>query len=168
MLKTILAMLMIAAPAAAQTFVDAGDGVRLWVEERGHGSPVVVVHGGPGMDHGSLAADLAPLERAHRVLYYDQRGGGRSTLPADTNLLTIEHHVSDLEALRRRLGFRKLTLLAHSFGPAIAARYAIRHPNRVERMIFLGPIPPRKGALREDVARAVDSRPTRTRERVVI
>src|ERR1043165_9991673 len=60
-------------------------------------------------------------------------------------LLTIDHHVDDLEALRQQLHLDKLTLVAHSFGPAIAALYAIKHPDHVERMVFLGPIPPRKG-----------------------
>jgi proline iminopeptidase len=119
-----------------------------------------VIHGGPGMDHGSLAADLAPLERRHRLIYYDQRGGGRSTLPADTALLTIDHHVEDLEALRKHLGLDKVTLLAHSFGPAIAARYAIRYPQRVERMIFLSPIPPVKGKFFEEYGAALTKRLT--------
>jgi proline iminopeptidase len=139
-------LLLLAKPSfAAGAFVDAADGVRLWYEVRGKGSAIIVIHGGPGMDSGSVAADLVPLERKHRVVYYDQRGGGRSTLPADTSLLTIEHHVSDLEALRKQLRLKRMTLLAHSFGPAIAVRYALRYPDRVERMIFLGPIPPRKG-----------------------
>src|SRR5258706_12286126 len=110
---------------AAQHFVDAADGVRLWYTESGTGSPVIVIHGGPGMDHDSLAADLAPLRQHHRVIEYDQRGGGRSTLPSDTALLTIDHHVADLEALRIHLGLKKVTLLAHPFGPALPARYAI-------------------------------------------
>jgi proline iminopeptidase len=140
--------------------VKVGDGVVLFVEERGSGSPIVVIHGGPGMDHGSLAADLAPLERRHRLIYYDQRGGGRSTLPADTALLTIDHHVEDLEALRKHLGLDKVTLLAHSFGPAIAARYAIRYPQHVERMIFLSPIPPVKGTFFEEYGAALTKRLT--------
>ena len=144
----------------AQKFVDAGDGVRLWYNESGKGSPVIVVHGGPGMDHFSLEADLAPLARHHRVIYYDQRGGGQSTLPADPALLSIEHHVSDLEALRQQLGLAKVTLLAHSFGPAIAALYAIRHPERVERMVFLSPIPPRKGKFFEEFGAALGQRLT--------
>jgi proline iminopeptidase len=89
--------------SAAGAFVNAGDGVRLWYEVRGKGSPIIVIHGGPGMDHETLAADLVPLEKNHRVIYYDQRGGGRSTLPADTALLTMDHHIRDLEALRQHL-----------------------------------------------------------------
>ena len=136
------------------------DNVNLWYTEVGKGSPIVVIHGGPGMDHASLAADLEPLTRAHRVIYYDQRGGGRSTLPSDPALLTIDHHVQDLEALRRHLGLEKMTILAHSFGPAIAALYAIKYPEHVERMIFLGPIPPRKGAFFEEFGATMEKRLT--------
>jgi proline iminopeptidase len=149
-----------AAFGAAQHFVDAADGVRLWYTESGTGSPVIVIHGGPGMDHDSLAADLAPLRQHHRLIEYDQRGGGRSTLPGDLTLLTIEHHVDDLEALRKHFGFEKVTLLAHSFGPAIAARYAIRYPERIERMIFLSPIPPVKGKFFEEYGASLTKRLT--------
>jgi proline iminopeptidase len=138
----------------------AGDGVKIWYQESGRGTPVIVIHGGPGMDHESLARDLTPLEKHHRVIEYDQRGGGRSTLPADTKLLTIDHHVDDLEMLRKKLGLEKVTLLAHSFGPAIAAQYAMRYPDRVERMIFLGPIPPRKGKFFEEYGATLRSRLT--------
>jgi len=167
MQRLTLALLLIFATTAlnADTFVDAGDGVRLWYAERGHGSPVIVIHGGPGMDHATLAADLAPLERRHRVIYYDQRGGGRSTLPSDEALLTIDHHVRDLEALRQHLGLKKVTLLAHSFGPAIAALYAIRYPANVERMIFLGPIPPRKGSFFEEYGPNLRQRLTAEQEK---
>ncbi|MEA2325691.1 MAG: proline iminopeptidase [Thermoanaerobaculia bacterium] len=144
----------------AQHFAEVGDGVRLWYSDTGKGSPIIVIHGGPGMDHDSLSADLAPLRARHRLLEYDQRGGGRSTLPADVALLTIDHHVADLEALRKHLGLEKVTLLAHSFGPAIAARYAIRYPDRIERMIFLSPIPPVKGKFFEEYGATLTTRLT--------
>jgi proline iminopeptidase len=150
--------LLVAPFAFAQHFADVGDGVRLWYSDTGKGSPVIVIHGGPGMDHDSLSADLAPLRAHHRLIEYDQRGGGRSTLPSDTKLLTIDHHVADLEALRKHLGFKKVTLLAHSFGPAIAARYAIRYPERIARMIFLSPIPPVKGKFFEEYGATLTKR----------
>ena len=136
----------------------AGDGVKIWHQETGRGTPVIIIHGGPGMDQESLARDLTPLEKHHRVIEYDQRGGGLSTLPADTKLLTIDHHVDDLEALRKHLHLDKVTLIAHSFGPAIAATYAMRYPERVERMIFLSPIPPRKGKFFEEYGTTLRSR----------
>jgi proline iminopeptidase len=143
----------------------AGDGVGLWYSDTGKGSPVIVIHGGPGMDHATLAADLLPLAQHHRVIYYDQRGGGRSTLPADPALLTIDHHVRDLEALRQHLGLEKVTLVAHSFGPAIAGLYAIGHPERVERMIFIGPIPPRKGKFFEEFGATLGGRLTEAQKK---
>ncbi|MGZ4809868.1 MAG: alpha/beta fold hydrolase [Thermoanaerobaculia bacterium] len=136
------------------------DHVNLYYTEVGKGSPVIVIHGGPGMDSASLAADLEPLTRTHRLIYYDQRGGGRSTLPADPALLTIDHHVQDLEALRRHLGIEKMMILAHSFGTAIAAQYAIKYPEHVDRMIFLGPIPPRKGKFFEEFGATMGQRLT--------
>src|SRR5260221_7303208 len=132
-------------PLYADHFADGGDGVRIWYTEVGKGSPVIVVHGGPGMDHLTLEADLAPLEKHHRVIYYDQRGGGRSTLPANPALLTIDHHVADLEALRQSLWLDRDTLVPHSFGPRIAAPYGIRYPEHVDRMVLLARIPPRTG-----------------------
>jgi proline iminopeptidase len=112
------------------------------------------------MHHRTLERDLEPLERKHRVIYYDQRGGGESTLPADSALLTIDHHVRDLEAIRKHYGLEKMTLIGHSFGPAIAALYAVRYPERVERMIFLGPIPPRKGTFFEEFGKTLRARLT--------
>ena len=155
-----IALIALTAPCSSADSVDVGGGIRLWYTAVGRGSPVIVIHGGPGMDHNSLAADLKPLQRRHRVIYYDQRGGGRSSLPTDEKLLTIDDHVRDLEALRRHLGIAKVTLLGHSFGPAIAALYAIRHPANVERMIFIGPIPPRKGAFFEEYGATLGRRLT--------
>src|SRR5260221_14597653 len=88
---------LLATSLNAQHFADAGDSVRLWYADSGKGSPVIVIHGGPGMDHDSLAADLAPLRKHHRVIEYDHRGDGRSTFPVDAALVTIDHHVNDLD-----------------------------------------------------------------------
>jgi proline iminopeptidase len=140
--------------------IASADGVSIWYRTAGSGPPLVIVHGGPGMDHGSLAADLVPLSKTHRLIFYDQRGGGRSTLPDDPKLLAIEHSVADLEALRLHFGFDRMTLVAHSFGPAVAALYALEHPDRVERMVFLGPIPPAKTTFFEDYGAALSARLT--------
>lgn len=143
---------------SASESLETQDGVRIFHRSVGSGSPIVVIHGGPGMDHESLAADLEPLAATHRLVFYDQRGGGRSSLPERDELLTIDHHVRDLEALRHHLGLDRMTLLAHSFGPAIAALYAAEHPDRVERMIFLGPIPPRRSTFFEDYGAELNAR----------
>jgi proline iminopeptidase len=127
----------------------AGDGAALFYRMVGTGPDVLVmIHGGPGMDSGYMVSDFGPLAEHHRLLFYDQRGGGRSELLGDdASLYTMARHVADLEALRRHFGLERMTLVAHSFGPAIAASYAMAHPDRVARMIFIGPVPPRAGEL---------------------
>jgi len=143
-----------------------GDGAELFYRmigrDAGAASDVlVVIHGGPGMDMGYMVSDFGPLAERHQLLFYDQRGGGRSELLRDdAALYTMERHVADLEALRRHFGLERMTLVAHSFGPAIAASYAMAHPDRVARMIFLGPVPPRAGDLWKRYAATVDSRLT--------
>jgi proline iminopeptidase len=104
-----------------------------------------------------MVPDFAPLAAHHRLLFYDQRGGGRSELGRDdAALYTMALHVADLEALRHAFGLARMTLVAHSFGPALAASYAMAHPDRVARMIFLGPVPPRAGDMTTRYAAAID------------
>jgi len=155
------------APNATEGLIE-GDGAALFYRVIGRmigtGPDVLVmIHGGPGMDMGYMVPDFGPLAEHHRLLFYDQRGGGRSArLRDDPALYTMAHHVADLEALRRRFGLERMTLVAHSFGPAIAASYAIAHPEHVARMIFLGPVPPRAGDLWRRYGETVDGRLTPT------
>jgi proline iminopeptidase len=140
----------------------AGDGAGLFYRVVGDGpDTLVMIHGGPGMDMGYMVPDFAPLAAHHRLVFYDQRGGGRSELLRDDPALyTMARHVADLEALRRRFGLDHMTLVAHSFGPAIAASYAIAHPDRVARMIFLGPVPPRQGDMEARYGKTIEARLT--------
>jgi proline iminopeptidase len=108
-----------------------------------------------------MVSDFGPLAERHRLLFYDQRGGGRSELLGDdAALYTMARHVADLEALRRHFGLERMTLVAHSFGPAVAASYAMAHPDRVARMILIGPVPPRAGDLWKRYGEAMDSQLT--------
>jgi proline iminopeptidase len=92
------------------------------------------------------------------MLFYDQRGGGRSQAVADTARLGIDSHVRDLEALRRHFGLGKMSLLGHSGGAAIAARYAIEHPDRVRRMILVAPPPPVRAPYAAEASRTFAAR----------
>lgn len=122
------------------------DGARLFYRVVGRGADTLIaVHGGPGVDLESIAGDFAPLGARHVVIFYDQRGTGRSTLPRDTARLTAAQQVDDLDAVRRHFGLARVTLVAHSYGPLLAASYAIAHPAAVRRMVFFGAVPPRRG-----------------------
>src|SRR3989454_11155148 len=127
------------APGAADALV-AVDGVRLYTRRVGSGPPVVALHGGPGAHHDYLLPQYDLLARGRTLLYYDQRGGGRSPVGRDTPVGWREH-VADLEALRRHWSIDRLTLLGYSWGGLLAVLYWLEHPERVDRLAPLSPAP---------------------------
>jgi proline iminopeptidase len=151
--------------------VEADDGARLYYRVEGEGrDTVVVVHGGPSLGLAYLAPDLVPLARGRAVVHYDQRGIGRSTPLRDPERLSIERHMQDLDALRAHLGLERLSLLGHSWGGMLAARYAAAHPERVERILLLDPMAPARdpfmamaGARAQEMVRARLDEPARAR-----
>jgi proline iminopeptidase len=107
----------------------------LYVEVIGHGPPVVLMHGGPGLDHISLLAFKALADR-HTVVLYDHRCNGRS-VGAPSTSMTWDNLTADADALRERLGFERWDVLGHSFGGHVALEYALRYPERVSRLVLL-------------------------------
>jgi len=141
-------------PAVAQQpeqgYVTTSDSARLFYKIAGRPGPgvdtIIAIHGGPGLDLESIYNDFAAgLGRTHVVIFYDQRGGGKSELPVDTSRLVAARQIQDLDEVRQHFGLAKVTLVAHSYGPLLAASYAIAHPDAVKKMVFFGPVPPRKG-----------------------
>jgi len=122
-----------------ETMVEV-NGVRLYTRRVGDGPPVVVLHGGPGAHHDYLLPQYDQLARGRALLYYDQRGGGRSPVPRETPVGWREH-VADLEALRDRWGLDHLTLLGYSWGGLLAVLYALEHPDRLARLALVSAAP---------------------------
>jgi proline iminopeptidase len=128
---------------AREGYLLTSDSARLFYRVVGHGADTLIaIHGGPGVDLESIAPDFAPLAERHVVIFYDQRGAGRSELPKDTLRLVVARQIADLDDVRRHFGLRRVTLIAHSYGPLLAASYALAHPDAVDRMVFFGPVPP--------------------------
>jgi len=120
------------------------DGARLFWRALGSGSPtVIMIHGGPGSTMNESLPDLANLASGRRLLFYDQRGGGRSGPIPDLSAVTAEQHVRDLEALRAQLDLDRVALFGHSWGAGLAMLYAMAHPERVERIVLVGSLWPR-------------------------
>ena len=133
-------------PRTHDGWITTPDSTRLYYRVIGQGhDTLIAIHGGPGVDLESIAGDFVPLAEHHVVIFYDQRGTGRSTLPADTTRLGADQQIADLDAVRRHFGLVRVTLVAHSYGPLLAATYALAHPSAVRRMVFFGPVPPRRG-----------------------
>jgi proline iminopeptidase len=115
-------------------------GVQIFERRVGQGSPVVVLHGGPGAHHDYLLPGFDVLAHRRELIYYDQRGGGRSPVDRDTPVGWREH-VADLEELREQWGFSRLTLAGYSWGGLLALLYAVEFPARIERLALVSPAP---------------------------
>jgi proline iminopeptidase len=114
--------------------------VDLFVRRIGSGPPVVVLHGGPGAHHDYLLPGFDMLAHGRELIYYDQRGGGRSPVPRDRPVGWTEQ-VADLEALRAEWGLRRMTIAGYSWGGLLALLYALDHVERVERLALISPAP---------------------------
>ena len=133
------------APAARVTegFAPGADGVRLFYRRIGTGTPnLVYLHGGPGQNFNGGGPEMQPLAAGRNLLMYDQRGAGRSEVLSDTTRLTADDHVRDLEALRKHFRMERMTLIGLSWGSGLAALYTAAHPDRVERLVLVSPMPP--------------------------
>ena len=109
--------------------------VYLYVETVGQGDPLLLMHGGPGLDHVSLTP-FRKLADRHTLVFYDHRCNGRSVGPPVTSM-TFENLTADADALREYLGFERWTVLGHSFGGHVALEYTLRYPERVSRLVLL-------------------------------
>jgi proline iminopeptidase len=127
-------------PQAHDHFLDV-PGARLYVRQVGAGPTLIALHGGPDFNHNYLLPELDALAPPFRLVYYDQRGRGRSSegvTPADVSL---QSELDDLDRLRRHLGLEAVALLGHSFGALLAMEYAALHPQRVGHLILMNPAP---------------------------
>ena len=113
----------------------------LYARAIGQGRPVIVLHGGPDFDHSYLLPDLDRLEDVCRLIYYDQRGRGRSAEGVLPQEVTLASEMADLDAVRQHFGLEAPVLLGHSWGSVLALEYALRFPNRVSQLILVNPGP---------------------------
>jgi proline iminopeptidase len=148
------------------------DGAELYYRDIGQGPPIIVLHGGPSFDHNYLLPDLDRLASAYRLIYYDQRGRGQSAGNVQPSEVNIQSEMDDLDALRAYFQLESVALLGHSWGGLLAMEYALRHPERVSRLILMNTAPAsyddcalfvreRDAAAGDDIEilRALESRP---------
>lgn len=129
-------------PLVEEGYFTGADGVRLFYRKVGSGKQTVVyLHGGPGANFRGQNEEIEPLAKGRTIIFYDQRGSGLSEVVTDPKLLTGEHHVSDLEALRRHFGLKRMTIMGLSWGSVLAAMYAAQYPERVKRLLLISPGP---------------------------
>jgi proline iminopeptidase len=117
--------------------VDA-HGVLIYYQIIGHGTALMIVHGGPGASHDYFLPYLLPLARTNRVVFIDERGSGRSEKLEDASQYTVENMVEDVEAVRQALHLGKISLLGHSYGGVLAQAYAFKYQQNLTHLILGG------------------------------
>ena len=134
---------------------------QLFVKSIGEGEPIIVLHGGPGMEHGYFLPHLEMLADKYQLIFYDQRACGRSSFEVDSTSMSMTGFVADIEGIRNHFGLEKINLMGHSWGGLLAMWYAINHQENLNSLILVNSI----GASREFTAAAMETMNARsTRE----
>jgi proline iminopeptidase len=112
------------------------------VVERGAsgGYPLIVLHGGPGLDHHAFGDYLDPLGDRYRLLFVDQRGQGASG-PSDERTWTHEQMAADVVLLARKLELERYAVLGHSYGAFVALQNAVDFPGQATQTIVSSGVP---------------------------
>lgn len=108
----------------------------LYYETAGMGQPMLLMHGGLGLDHTAFLDSFQMLEGEAEITYYDHRGNGRSERMENMEGVSHETWVADADALRAHLGHDKIILFGHSYGGFLAQEYALRHQDRLAGLIL--------------------------------
>ena len=120
----------------SEGFVDVSGG-RIWyrIVGGGSGTPLLLLHGGPGVP----SVYLKPLEALadeRPVVFYDQLGSGQSNRPKDNSLWTVQRFVEEVGQVRKALGLNQIHLYGHSWGSMLAASYMLTRPSGVRSLIL--------------------------------
>jgi proline iminopeptidase len=118
-----------------------------WAEYGEVGAPpLLLLHGGPGASHEYLLPQMLELAKEHRLVTYDQRGGGRSRYDDDRAPIGWKEQVADVALVVAELGVDPLTIVGYSWGALLAMLYAVEaSAGRVgpvpERLALIDPAP---------------------------
>ena len=125
--------------SAGEGFIDVTGG-KVWYNIVGSGSntPLLLLHGGPGVPSFYLNP-LKALAADRPVIFYDQLGCGRSDKTSDSSLWTIDHFVKELAEVRQALKLDEIHLYGHSWGAMLATDYLLTNPTGVRSVILASP-----------------------------
>lgn len=143
-------------------------GAQLYAREIGKGTSVIVLHGGPDFDQSYLLPELDRLSDAFHLIYYDQRGRGRSAVGVKPEDVTLDSDIADMEKVRRYFKLDSVVLLGHSWGTVLALEYAVRYPQQVSRMILMNPAPASADDYKQLRKEWLETRPDETERRKAI
>lgn len=127
---------------AREGYLTTPDGVRLWYSAVGDGDSTVLL---PGAAY--LLDDFRRLAVGRKIIAYDLRNRGRSDAVSDRAKVArgVHHDAEDMEAMRDHFRVERIAVIGHSYIGLVAALYAMTHPERVSRIVQIGPPAPEYG-----------------------
>ncbi len=130
---------VLAADEQGKIFEAPGATIYFEIVGSGTGTPLLIVNGGPGAAHDYMHRTSAwdAIAKSRQVVFYDQRGTGRSLGDHKGQTFKLKEQIEDIDALRAHLGFDHMDILGHSWGGMLATAYAAAHPDRVSHFIYV-------------------------------
>ncbi len=112
------------------------NGSQVYYKTMGEGEPLLVIHGGPLLDHSYLLPYLEALADDYELIFYDQRAAGQSSIAVNPETMSLHGFIEDIEQLRQQLNLEKINLLGHSWGGLLAMKYAIEYDQNLNHLIL--------------------------------
>lgn len=118
-----------------ELIITTSDSTNLYVKISGQGQACIFIHGGPGAWSKSFELmNGNKLENDFKMVYFDQRGCGRSS---NSNDYSLTRMIDDIEEIRISLNLGQIFIIGHSFGGILATEYTAKYPKRVQGLILL-------------------------------
>lgn len=143
MLRIILsffALLHCSSAFTEERIIEVGN-ASIFCTKIGTGSPLFILHGGPGLSQAYLRPQMEALAKENTLIFYDQRGGGSSTGDINPENINLSTFLDDLDQVRKAYGYDKISILGHSWGGFLALQYALKHPDKVEKLVVSNSLP---------------------------
>jgi proline iminopeptidase len=118
--------------------------------------PLLCINGGLHFGHEVLWPALAPLSEKRQLIFFDQRGRGKSQQPPGARTARIEHDAGDVSAIREALGIERWNVLGHSWGGGIAMLSTAEDQGAVNRLVLVDAVGPTSDWLSRLHSTAVD------------
>lgn len=112
-------------------------GDSIFLRSVGSGPPILIIHGGPGMDHSYLLPHMDELADSYQLVYYDQRASGRSEINVDSTTVSMKGFLMDMESIREHFNFDRWHVMGHSWGGLLGMCYALEYEERLHSLVLI-------------------------------
>ena len=113
------------------------DGYKIHLEVKGEGDPIFFLPGGPGNSHDYMQGHFGQYYKTNKLVFFDWLGRGQSDDAKDVTEYSVEADIEMIEKIRIHLKLDKISIVGHSYGTVPAQGYAIKYPNKVDKLVLI-------------------------------